>query len=279
MMTEKKFRKKNWEMWENDILFGKKKYLFERVRLKTAKGQKRRNRKEKKNWRGFTEMKKRKRRLNETRRSCKKKERIFFKSAKQEKRVKMRRVDRESEHQEGTHKERKHEKCQHKEKKGEWGRLQNERNLNRENFCWQGISKIRSIKNKEKKGICYQKKVEKTKRMRQAKRDTSWKEIETEGKWQKMKQTDFTGKKGLQKGKTRRYTKGKKRKKNEKERKEVKEEWAKMKKMKTNGGKKQKNKGGQNRRLESTKGSHKKWSRSEKMIEAIFERCTKKINF
>ena len=32
--------------------------------------------------------------------------------------------------------------------------------------------------------------------MRQAKRDTSWKEIETEGKWQKnMKQTDFTGKK------------------------------------------------------------------------------------
>ena len=33
------------------------------------------------------------------------------------KRVKMRRVDRESEHQEGTHKERKHEKCQNKEKK------------------------------------------------------------------------------------------------------------------------------------------------------------------
>ena len=31
----------------------------------------------------------------------------------------MRRVDRESEHQEGTHKERKHEKCQNKEKKGE----------------------------------------------------------------------------------------------------------------------------------------------------------------
>ena len=32
--------------------------------------------------------------------------------------------------------------------------------------------------------------------MRQAKRDTLWKEIETEGKWQKkMKQTDFTGKK------------------------------------------------------------------------------------
>ena len=31
------------------------------------------------------------------------------------------------------------------------------------------------------------KKVEKTKRMRQAKRDTLWKEIETEGKWQKKK--------------------------------------------------------------------------------------------
>ena len=29
----------------------------------------------------------------------------------------MRRVDRESEHQEGTHKERKPEKCQNKEKK------------------------------------------------------------------------------------------------------------------------------------------------------------------
>ena len=40
------------------------------------------------------------------------------------------------------------------------------------------------------------KKVEKkTKRMRQAKPDTLWKEIETEGTWQKMKQTDFTGKK------------------------------------------------------------------------------------
>ena len=35
--------------------------------------------------------------------------------------------------------------------------------------------------------------------MRQAKRDTSWKEIETEGKWQKknMKQTDFTGKREM----------------------------------------------------------------------------------
>ena len=34
------------------------------------------------------------------------------------------------------------------------------------------------------------KKVEKTKRMRQAKRDTLWKEIETEGKWQKKHETN-----------------------------------------------------------------------------------------
>ena len=64
-----------------------------------------------------------------------------------------------------------------------------------------------------------------------AKRDTLWKEIETEGKWQKnMKQKDFTGKKrnDFKKGKTRRYTKGKNReKRDEKEKtqqKEIKEE-------------------------------------------------------
>ena len=39
------------------------------------------------------------------------------------------------------------------------------------------------------------KKFEKTKRMRQAKRDTLWKEIETEGKWQKNETKDFTGNK------------------------------------------------------------------------------------
>ena len=53
------------------------------------------------------------------------------------------------------------------------------------------------IKYQEKnKEICFEKNVEKTKRMRQKKRDILWKEIETEGKWQKsMKQTDFWGKK------------------------------------------------------------------------------------
>ena len=56
--------------------------------------------------------------------------------------------------------------------------------------------------------------------MRQAKRDTLWKEIETEGKWQKQtKQTLFIRKKrkDYKKGKTRRYTKGKKEKKDEKQ--------------------------------------------------------------
>ena len=45
--------------------------------------------------------------------------------------------------------------------------------------------------------------------MRQAKRDTLWKEIETEGKWRKNETNRFYTKKRLQKGKTRRYTKGK----------------------------------------------------------------------
>ena len=60
-----------------------------------------------------------------------------------------------------------------------------------------------------------------------AKRDTLWKEIETEGKWQKnMKQKDFTGKKrnAYKKGKTMRYTKGKNReKRDEKEKTQQKE--------------------------------------------------------
>ena len=71
------------------------------------------------------------------------------------------------------------------------------------------------------------KKVEKTKRMRQAKRDTLWKEIETEGKWQKnMKQKILqeTKRNDYKKGKTRRYTKGKNReKRDEKEKTQQKE--------------------------------------------------------
>ena len=63
--------------------------------------------------------------------------------------------------------------------------------------------------------------------MRQAKRDTSWKEIETEGKWQKnnMKLTEFTTKKrnDHEKGKTRRYTKGKKEEKETKKKTQQKE--------------------------------------------------------
>ena len=53
--------------------------------------------------------------------------------------------------------------------------------------------------------------------MRQAKRDTLWKEIETEGKWQKKKKHEtnrfYSEKRNdCKKGKTRRYTKGKKEK-------------------------------------------------------------------
>ena len=107
-------------------------------------------------------------------------------------------------------------------------------------------------------------------------RDRNWREMAKK----KMKQTDFTGKKDYKKGKQG-DTQKEKRGKNEKEQKEVKEEWAKKndEKEEDKWWKKQKNKGGQNKRLESKKGSHKKWSRSEKMTEAIFERCTKKINF
>ena len=63
--------------------------------------------------------------------------------------------------------------------------------------CGQGeLLLTRNINKKENKfqgeqGICF----EKTKRMRQAKRDTSWKEIETEGKWQKHETNRFYGKK------------------------------------------------------------------------------------
>ena len=61
--------------------------------------------------------------------------------------------------------------------------------------------------------------------MRQAKRDASWKEIETEGKWQKknMKQTDFTAKREMntKREKTRRYTKGKKKRKKKRKRKDL----------------------------------------------------------
>ena len=47
------------------------------------------------------------------------------------------------------------------------------------------------------KGICFEK-MKKTKRMKQAKRDTLWKEIETEEKWQKKhEKTDFTGKREM----------------------------------------------------------------------------------
>ena len=74
------------------------------------------------------EMKKKKKKTKkanwkETRRSCKnKKERkgVFEKKkvfSKKKKRVKMRKVDKESEHQEGTYTERKHEKSQDEEKK------------------------------------------------------------------------------------------------------------------------------------------------------------------
>ena len=51
----------------------------------------------------------------------------------------------------------------------------------------------RRINFKEKKEFVL-KKIEK-KRMRQAKRDTSWKEIETEGKWQKHDTNRFYRKK------------------------------------------------------------------------------------
>ena len=67
------------------------------------------------------------------------------------------------------------------------------------------------------------KKVEKTKRMGQAKRDTLWIEIETEGKWQKkMKQTDFTG--GKNKEIHKRKKKEKSHEKEKTQQKEIKEE-------------------------------------------------------
>ena len=56
-----------------------------------------------------------------------------------------------------------------------------------------------------------------------AKRDTLWKEIETEGKWQKnMKQKDFTRKKrnDFKKGKTWRYTQREKQRKKRRKRKD-----------------------------------------------------------
>ena len=65
----------------------------------------------------------------------------------------MRRVDIEREHQEGTYKERKHEKRvniwrkrneKHKDKKEE----DQHGNLNRENFCCQGIPQMRLTKRK-----------------------------------------------------------------------------------------------------------------------------------
>ena len=104
-----------------------------------------------------------------------------------------------------------------------------ERNLNRDNFCWQGISKIRRINKKERKEFVMEK-VEKTKRMRQAKRDTLWKEIETEGKWKKKNhETGFTGKKrnNYKKEKQGDTQKGKREKKDEQEKtqqKEIKQE-------------------------------------------------------
>ena len=57
----------------------------------------------------------------ETQRSCKKKREMFFfwekVFSKKKRRVNLRRVDKESEHQDGTYKERKHEKSQNKEEK------------------------------------------------------------------------------------------------------------------------------------------------------------------
>ena len=77
------------------------------------------------------------------------------------------------------------------------------------------------------------KRLKKTKRMRQAKRDTLWKEIETEEKWPKkknVKQTGFTWKKrnNYKKEKQGDTQKGKREKKDEQEKtqqKEMKQEW------------------------------------------------------
>ena len=162
----REIKKKMWRTLEKDILFGEKKY-FRKSKIENGGKKKRRNQKEKKNWRGFTgRWKKRMKKgdWKETQRPCKKKERkgifVFEKVfSKKKRRVNMRRVDEESDHQEGTYKERKHEESQNREKK-------KTRNIR---------LRMRKIKRKE---IW-------TGRILVAKRDTLWKEIETERKWQK----------------------------------------------------------------------------------------------
>ena len=117
--------------------------------------------------------------------------------------------------------------------------------------------------------------------MGQAKRDTLWKEIETEGKWRKnMKQPDFIGKKDYKKKKQGDTQKEKKRKKDEKEKtqqKEIEEEWTKNdEKEEDKWWKKQKNKGRKNKRFEFKEGFTQKMKQKWKMTEAIFERGTKR---
>ena len=121
----------------------------------------------------------------------------------------MRRVDRES-WKESKLKRERNEK--HKVKNEE---SKKERNLNRENFCWHGTSKIGRINQKEKKECVLKKKWSKNKENETSEtryfveRDRNRREM---AKKQKMKQTDFTGKREMitKREKTRRYTKGKK---------------------------------------------------------------------
>ena len=140
--------KQFWVILEKDILFGEKKYFFDRVRLKTAERKKDETKRRRKT-KGVSQRDEKIMKKGDWKRNTKIlqwKERkgilFFWKKCEARKKKESKHEEggqRESEHQEGTHKERKHEKSQNKEKKEretwgwEWGRLKKRKEI------WTGI--------------------------------------------------------------------------------------------------------------------------------------------